>query len=151
MCGPAPSPETLVNGATVVHERLTRQALMQLARSAATVIAVEQPARQGLALAKLLARQGSRNKRQQRLRCSEWVVWGGVEPPTYRFSGSDAEYSRLVQPSVIRGHGTRIVLFCAGQAPSTGGTAARVNTSLPGCCAVSRVIGLRPRIIQCYI
>jgi hypothetical protein len=32
-----------VNGATVVHERLTRQALMQLARSAATVIAVEQP------------------------------------------------------------------------------------------------------------
>ena len=25
-----------------------------------------------------------------------------------------------------------------------------VHSSLPGCCAVSRVIGLRPRIIQCY-
>jgi hypothetical protein len=55
---------------------------------------------------------------------------------------SDAQSSGAMAPG--------IVLFCAGQAPSTGGTAARVNTSLPGCCAVSRVIGLRPQIIQCY-
>jgi len=40
---PGRSLETLVNGATVVHERLTCQALMQLARSAVTAIAVEQP------------------------------------------------------------------------------------------------------------
>ena len=40
-----------------------------------------------LALAKPLATQGSRNKRQQRLRCSQGVVRGGVEPPTFRFSG----------------------------------------------------------------
>ena len=41
--GPGRSPETLVNGASMVHERLTRQALMQFARSAVTAIAVEQP------------------------------------------------------------------------------------------------------------
>jgi hypothetical protein len=40
---PGRSPETLVTGATVLRERLTRQALTQHARSAATVIAVEQP------------------------------------------------------------------------------------------------------------
>src|SRR6266480_1113305 len=40
---PGRSPETLVNAATVVHERLTRQALMHHARSAVTAIAVEQP------------------------------------------------------------------------------------------------------------
>src|SRR5215831_19134953 len=51
---PGRSPETLVNEATVVHERLTRQALMHHARSAVTAIAVEQPrghlTRLGLAL-----------------------------------------------------------------------------------------------------
>ena len=40
---PGRSPETLVNGATVVHERLTHQALMHHARSAVTAIAVAAP------------------------------------------------------------------------------------------------------------
>ena len=44
---PGRSPETLVNGATVVHERLTSQTLMHHARSAVTAIAVEQPPRRG--------------------------------------------------------------------------------------------------------
>jgi len=37
------SPDTLVNRAIMLHERLTRQALMQLARSAVTAIASERP------------------------------------------------------------------------------------------------------------
>ena len=41
--GPAVHQRLWLNGATVVHERLIRQALMQLARSAVTAIAVEQP------------------------------------------------------------------------------------------------------------
>src|SRR5215470_18509051 len=36
---------------------------------------------------KLLARQGGRNNERQRLCCSQGVVRGGVEPPTFRFSG----------------------------------------------------------------
>jgi len=37
-----------------------------------------------------LAGPGSRDDHQQRLRCSQGVVRGGVEPPTFRFSGAFA-------------------------------------------------------------
>gem|GEM_PF-6373067 len=43
--------------------------------------------RQQRALARPLARQGSRNAARQRLRWSEGMITGGVEPPTFRFSG----------------------------------------------------------------
>ena len=38
-------------------------------------------------------KQDDRNDQQQRLRCSQGVVKGGVEPPTFRFSG--AAYAKL--------------------------------------------------------
>ncbi len=43
VCGTARFTDTLVNRAIMLYGRLTRQALMQLARSAVTAIAVEQP------------------------------------------------------------------------------------------------------------
>jgi hypothetical protein len=39
------------------------------------------------ALANPLAIDDARDDQQQRLRCSQGVVRGGVEPPTFRFSG----------------------------------------------------------------
>ena len=45
------------------------------------------PSRQRFALAKPLARWDSKEDQQRHLRWSEVVVRGGVEPPTFRFSG----------------------------------------------------------------
>jgi len=45
------------------------------------------PGRQRLVLANPLATKVRSHDHQQRLRCSEGVVRGGVEPPTFRFSG----------------------------------------------------------------
>ena len=59
--------------------------------------------RQRLALAKVLARQHGRNEQEQRFRCSRLVVRGGVEPPTFRFSGGRSyRLSYLTVPGTPR-------------------------------------------------
>jgi hypothetical protein len=55
-----------------------------------TKITVQRGAKR-LALAKPLARHHGQKEQEQRFRCSEVVVRGGVEPPTFRFSGQALE------------------------------------------------------------
>ena len=72
------------------------------------------PGRQWPALAKVLARWHGRNEQEQRFRCSGLVVRGGVEPPTFRFSGG-----RSYRLSYLTVPGTPACAVLTGFEPAT--------------------------------